>query len=164
VDTVPGDARDFHLAQRFALCVVPMQTIQLLGGASGRSSFLRCARRHLSPGGVLAIALADELELFEVPDGAPSPLPDICELDGIVYCSRPTAVRADGDGFLLARRRETVTADGRRTAEENLIRLDQLAATGLEREGQAAGFRVAARMTIAPTEDHVGSVVVMLGG
>ena len=163
LDTVQADAREFHLPGRFALCIVPMQTIQLLGGAGGRASFLLCAREHLRPGGVLAVALADELELFEVSDGAASPLPDICELDGVVYCSRPTAVRADGDGFLLARRREVVSADGRLTAEENLIRLDGLDAWSLEREGQVAGFSAAERMLIAPTEDHVGSVVVTLG-
>ncbi len=32
VTTALGDARDFSLGRRFALCVVPMQTIQLLGG------------------------------------------------------------------------------------------------------------------------------------
>ena len=33
VRTVLADARDFELAERFAVCVVPMQTVQLLGGA-----------------------------------------------------------------------------------------------------------------------------------
>ncbi len=96
-----------------------MQTIQLLGGAEGRGRFLRCARAHLEPGGVLAIAIAETLELYEVIDGSVSPLPDICERDGVVYSSQPTAVRADRDGFVLERRRETVSRRrhprGRRT-------------------------------------------------
>ena len=41
----------FELGRRFALCIVPMQTIQLLGGRDGRLAFLRCARRHLDRGG-----------------------------------------------------------------------------------------------------------------
>ena len=41
-------------------------------------------------------------------DGVPGPLPDICERDGIVYSSQPTAVRADARRFVLERRRETI--------------------------------------------------------
>ena len=36
VRTVVGDARAFWLGDAFALCIVPMQTIQLLGGPDGR--------------------------------------------------------------------------------------------------------------------------------
>ena len=76
---------------------------------------------------MLAIAIADDLELFDVSDGTvPGPLPDVVEHDGVVYSSRPVAVRADGDGFELERRRETVTADGRLTTEQDLIHLDRV--------------------------------------
>jgi hypothetical protein len=163
VTTVVADARAFGLGRRFGLCIVPMQTIQLLEGAAGRSRFLGCALVHLQPGGVLAIALADELELFDAADGATA-LPDVVECDGVIYSSRPTAVRADGDGFVLERRRETVTAAGALSVERNSIRLDRLDADALEREAAAAGLRLAGRMTIAPTRDYVGSVVVLLGG
>ena len=101
---------------------MPMQTIQLLGGGDGRLAFLRCARRHLERGGLLAIAIAETLELYEVQDGVPAPLPDICERDGVVYSSQPTAVRAIGEHFVLERRRETVTARGERFGEHNAIR------------------------------------------
>ncbi|MBV8941243.1 MAG: class I SAM-dependent methyltransferase, partial [Solirubrobacterales bacterium] len=43
VTTVVADARDFTLDERFPLVLVPMQTIQLLGGPDGRAAFLRCA-------------------------------------------------------------------------------------------------------------------------
>ena len=59
VTTVVGDARDFDVGERFPLAIVPMQTIQLLGGADGRAAFLRCALRHLRAGGALAIAIAE---------------------------------------------------------------------------------------------------------
>jgi SAM-dependent methyltransferase len=161
---IVADARSFELGQRFPLCIVPMQTIQLLGGRAGRASFLRCVRAHLRPGGVIAIAIADELEIYETTDGGPAPLPDMVERDGIVYSSQPTAVRDDGDGFVLERRRERVRADGSRTVTENRIRLDRLTGDALEREGVAAGFGYATRDRIPATRDYVGSAVVILGG
>ena len=164
VATVAADARDFRLEDRFDLILVPMQTIQLLGGAEGRREFLRCARQHLRPGGRLAVALADQLEEFEVVDGGPTPLPDVCELGGVVYSSAPTAVRPVGDGFVLERRRETVTPTGELHREEDRIRLDALDPEQLEQEGRAAGLRVLPRSEIAPTPDYVVSVVVMFDG
>jgi SAM-dependent methyltransferase len=162
VRTVVGDARAFWLGEEFALCIVPMQTIQLLGGPDGRRSFLECARWHLGPGGVMAIALAEELECFEIIEGAPGPLPDVTELDGVVYSSRPVAVRDDGDGFTLERRRETVSSDGRLLLDDNRIHLDDLSAETLEDEARAAGLRPVDRVSIAATEDYVGTTVVIL--
>jgi len=162
LDTVVADARQFELGRRFALCVVPMQTIQLLGGRAGRISFLRCAGRHLARDGVVAIAIAETLELYEIQDGVPGPLPDIREQDGIVYSSLPTAVRAVGDQFVLERRRETIAADGRRSVAQDVIHLDRLSADQLELEAREAGLGDAAAATIPATSDHVGSTVVML--
>jgi len=164
VATVLADAREFDLGRRFALCLVPMQTIQLLGGATGRADFLRCAHRHLQDEGVLAIALTDTLELYEVPEGSPVPLPDICERDGVVYSSQPTAVRADSGGFVLERRRETVSADGQLSVSHDMIRLDRLDPAQLEREAAEVGFTPAGRASVASTDDYVGSAVVMLSG
>jgi SAM-dependent methyltransferase len=161
--TVVADARDFDLGERrFPLVIVPMQTIQLLGGETGRAAFLRCAHKHLTPGGLLAAAIAEVLELYEVVDGFEMPLPDVREYDGVVYSSQPTAVRAERGGFVLERQRETVAPKGERTVEQNLIRLDGLTARGLEREGRAAGFTPAGRATVRATSDYSGSEVVML--
>jgi SAM-dependent methyltransferase len=162
VETVVADAREFELATRFGLIIVPMQTIQLLGGSGGRRLFLERARLHLGPDGVLAIAISEHLELYEVDDGLDGPLPDIRELDGVLYSSQPTAVRADQRGFVLERRRETVRGDGRRTVEQDVIRIDPLSATQLEREAKDVELEPAGRIEIPPTPDHVGSVVVML--
>jgi hypothetical protein len=139
-----------------------MQTIQLLGGVDGRVRFLHCAHRHLTAGGVLAVAIAEALDLYEVVDGMAMPLPDVREEDGVLYSSQPTAVRADEDGFLLERRRETVSPAGDRTVEENQIRLDRVSVRGLEREGMAAGFTRGGRAHVAATEDYSGSQVVIL--
>jgi SAM-dependent methyltransferase len=163
IETVVADARDFDLGRRYALCIVPMQTVQLLGGAAGRGAFLRRAAAHVADGGVIAIAIATELELFEVHDGEPAPLPDVCELDGFVYCSQATAVRRDRDAFVLERRRETVSPAGERDSEDNVIRLDRVSAGDLAREAAAAGLTSLGVRRIEQTEDHVGSEVVLLG-
>jgi SAM-dependent methyltransferase len=163
VATMVADARDFDLGdQRFPLVIVPMQTIQLLGGAEGRAGFLRCAHRHLTPRGVLAVAIAEVLDLYEVVDGMAMPMPDVREYDGTVYSSQPTAVRAERAGFVLERRREIVSPAGERTVEENTIVLDRLTARGLEREGRAAGFTPLDRRHVSETQDYSGSEVVIL--
>jgi SAM-dependent methyltransferase len=161
--TVVADACEFDLGdRRFPLVIVPMQTIQLLGGPDRRAEFLGCARRHMRPGGALAVAIAEVLDLYEVVDGMAMPLPDISEHDGIVYSSQPTAVRADHQGFVLERRRETVGLAGERTVEDNVIRLDRLTMRGLEREGEAAGFKRGGRAHVRATADYSGSEVVIL--
>jgi SAM-dependent methyltransferase len=162
ITTVAADAREFDLPERYPLCIVPMQTIQLFGGAGGRAAFLRCALRHLHAGGALAIAIAEALDLYDATDGSYYPLPDIRELDGIVYSSQPVAVRAERGGFVLERRRETVAVAGERTVERDLIRLDRLTARGLEREGRAAGFARSQRARVPETSDYVASEVVIL--
>jgi SAM-dependent methyltransferase len=162
LETVIADARAFELGRRFALCLVPMQTIQLLGGRGGRMSFLRCATRHLERGGMLAIAIAEELELYEMTEGVPGPLPDICERDGIVYSSQPTAVRAEGERFVLQRRREVVSTRGDRAVDDNVIHLDRLTQAQLETEGREAGLHPAGSASVPATSEYVGSTVVML--
>ncbi|MGI8429612.1 MAG: class I SAM-dependent methyltransferase [Solirubrobacteraceae bacterium] len=171
VRTVLADARSFELGCRFALCVVPMQTIQLLGGPGGRREFLQCARAQLRAEGVLAVAIAEALEPYRVPEGSPYPPADVCELDGFVYSSQPIAIRIDRGGFVLERRRETtpavpveplVSVDGARAVEHDLILLDRLSAEQLEREALGTGMSLAGRLEIPATRDHVGSTVVML--
>ena len=163
VTTVAADARDFELRARFPLIIVPMQTIQLLDGSEGRARFLACARRHLLPGGAVAIAIAEVLEPYEVVDGLPAPLPDVREQDGVVYSSQPIAVRADHGGFVLERRRETVSPAGVRTVAQDLIHLDRVTVEDLELEGSSAGLTPAGRDRVPETNDYSGSEVVILG-
>jgi hypothetical protein len=118
------------------------------------------------PGGVLAAALTEVVEAYAVVDGArgwAGPLPDIRELDGVVYASRPTAVRDEGEVFLIERLREIVDAHGRREVQENRVALQRVSAAELEREGRRAGLRPLPRARIPATADYVGSEVVMLG-
>jgi len=163
VATVEADARDFALGRRFGLILVPMQTVQLLGGAEPRAGFLACARAHLDPGGLLAVALADALEAFDPEHDIP-PLPDIREMDGIVYSSRPVAVRDEGDRAAIHRIREVVDARGERTVSEDVVRLDRVTPALLAEEAEAHGLVAERAHGIPASDEYVGSTVVMLRG
>jgi SAM-dependent methyltransferase len=163
VEAVAADARGFDLGRRFGLIIVPMQTIQLLGGPDGRGGFLRAARAHLEPGGLLAIAIADALEAFDAEHDQP-PMPDMRDIGGVVYASRPVAVRDEGDRAAIHRIREIVDDRGAHVAEEDVIRLDRLDAGTLEAEAAAQGLRAEAPRQIPQSEEYVGSTVVMLRG
>lgn len=164
IETVCADARRFSLPRRYPLMLVPMQTIQLLGGQDGRRAFLLRARAHLAAGGMLAAAIVTRLEPFELLTGGEGPAPEVCERAGVVYRSRPTAVRVQESWFELERRRELISPDGRLTIELDRVRLDRLSAHTLELEGERCGLRARPRHMIPPTSEHVGSEVVILGG
>lgn len=159
--TALADARDFDLDEHFALCLAPMQTVQLLGGRDGRARFLRCAHRHLLRGGTLAAAVADPLDDFDA-ETAGLPLADVAEHEGWVYTSQPVAIRRRAGGTEIHRMRETLAPDGAREAAGNVVRLDDLSPAELEHEALSAGFTTLPRRHISPSRDHVGSTVVML--
>jgi len=157
-----GDARRPALAERFGLVLAPMQTVQLLGGPTGRRPLLEALPSLLAPGALAAIALVEDVEPFDEAD-AVTVAPDMRDFDGTVYASRPTAVALDGERILLDRVREIVEPDGTRQVEHDRTVLDVLDAGRLEEEARDAGLRVLARRAIASTDDHVGSAVVILG-
>ncbi len=167
VETVCADARTFELArQDFALCLAPMQTVQLLGGAAERIDFLRRARAHLRPGGLLACAIATELEPFDCVDGGPGPSPETARVDGTLYVSRAVRVQLGRRTVRIERERSVLAADraaggGERSRERNVVELERLSASQLHREGRQAGLSAAGTRTIAATEEHVGSVAVV---
>jgi SAM-dependent methyltransferase len=163
VSAVVADARDFALDRRFALVVVPMQTLQLLGGVDGRARFLARAREHLTPGGLLAVALADALECFDEEHDQPPP-PDLREVGGVVYASRPVRVRDLGGRAAIDRIREIVAIDGTLTTLDNVVELDRLEPEELEQEAIAFGLRPEPQRRIPQTLEYVGSTVVMLRG
>jgi SAM-dependent methyltransferase len=164
VPTVVADAAGFDLAgRRFGIVVMPMQTIQLLGGASARAGFLASARRHLAPGGVVALAVAEALEGFE-DQAAALPLPDVGERDGWRFLSHPVAIREHGAHVRLERIRQTIAPDGSRSADSDVIELARLSAAGLEAEGEAAGLCPEPSRAIPATDAHVGARLVLLRG
>jgi SAM-dependent methyltransferase len=163
VETVAADAGHFELPGRsFGLILAPMQTVQLLG-PPGRAGFLRAARAHLAPGGLVACALADAFEAFDE-DHVILPMPDTLVVAGVHYCSQPVALRDEGARVAIERIRTTLDGHGRRTASPNLIHLDRLDPWLIEAEARAAGLSPRPARTIAATDDHVASSVVMLRG
>jgi SAM-dependent methyltransferase len=156
-----ADARSFTLKRRFPLAIVPMQVTQLLGGPPGRATMLATLARHLEPGGLIALAVADPFEAVEPGDSRP-PLPDVLEIDGWVLSSTPVAVRDEGDAVAIDRIRQAVSPEGDLTEELSSITLDDCAPATLEDEGRAAGLAVLPARQVPPTVDYVGSTVVML--
>jgi SAM-dependent methyltransferase len=163
VPTVVGDASDFALQRRdFAIVMAPMQTVQLLG-AAGRLGFLRAARAHLAPGGLVAIALADALETFDA-EHVLLPLPDTKFVDGALYRSQPVGLRDGGDRVVIERIRTIHRADGSRSASGDELALDRVTLEQVEAEGRAAGLEALPARRIGETEEHVATSVVMLRG
>jgi SAM-dependent methyltransferase len=155
IRTVVADAAGFDAGTGYDLVAVPMQTIQLL---PERRGFFTSARRALRPGGLVALAIAADLEPF---DGTQLPDPDVAESEGTRFVSQPTAVRAVAGGTQIERLRHVIPPG---TTEHNVIVLAAVTADQLAAEGAAAGLTFAGVRWIPPTFDHVGSEVVLLRG
>jgi SAM-dependent methyltransferase len=163
-EATPGDVRDFDLGAAFALALAPMQLIQLMESEVERSGCLACVAAHLRPGGVAALAIAEDVldgnESEPAADGAP--VPDAREVDGWVYSSLPLETVVDGGRIVVRRLRQTVSPAGELSEELDEVELQALSAADLEREAARVGLRPAGRRAIGPTDDHVGSTVVLV--
>ena len=162
VETVRADAAAFELPARYALIAVPMQTLQLLPDDAARGGFFASARRALVPAGLVAAAIADQLEPFEEQEQLPAP--DVGQAGGLQYLSQPVAVRERAGAVRIERIRQVVAPDGTRTSEDDVIELRTLSAEGLAAEAEPHGLHAEAPLEIPPTLEHVGSTVVMLRG
>ena len=162
VATVVADAAALpEGGRRFGLVLVPMQTIQLLPSSAARARFLAGVRSSLAPGGLVAIAIAEDLESFD-DDPVMLPPPDVSERDGWRFYSHPIAVRERDDAVLLERLRQAVAPDGSVSTVGDITALARVSAAELEAEGEAAGLRPRPRREIPATDVHVGSTVVVL--
>ena len=159
ISTLEADARSFELDAPASLVLAPTHLLQLLADEEERAEALRCIAAALRPGGLLAASI---LEGLPEPDGSPPPLPDVREVAGWVYSSLATEV-ATGPGEIRVRRlRQTVSPEGSLSEEPNEIRIATFAAEAFEAEAAACGLVPAGRREIAPTDLHVGSIVVLL--
>jgi SAM-dependent methyltransferase len=161
VKTSAADARSFELGQEFALAIAPMQVFQLLGGPDGRRSALTCIRRHLRAGGLFAAALADPFEGVPDDDVMP-PMPDIREVDGWVYASRPIAVRIARPSASIDRLRQAVSPVGQVEEWIATLDIDLVTPEELEAEARECGFVPRERGAVPETDEWIGSAVVML--
>ena len=162
VATVAADARAFALDQHYDVVLAPMQLVQLFAGSAERLDMLNAVAAHLRPGGLFAAALMDLGDEVVGPEYIP-PGPDMRDVDGWVYSSQPVGLRAldDGAAISIDRVRTIVAPDGELTTSQNQIRLELLSPEEFEEEAAAAGLILGGRRLIAPTDDHVGSVVVV---
>jgi hypothetical protein len=85
----------------------------------------------------------------------------VCEHEGTLYFSQPTALYWEPRGHVLERRRQIVSPGGERSETLDRVLLDRLEAAELEREGRRLGLTPAGRTGVAATPDHAGSEVVM---
>jgi SAM-dependent methyltransferase len=161
VETVVADAREFRLDGRFALIVVPMQTLQLFGGRTGRAAFLRRALEHLRPGGRLAAALADAMDCFDEDHDVPAP-PEAREILGARYSSQLLAVADDRGRAAVRWRREIVRADGRGESHDVVLRLDRVSADEVATEARRLGFIAEPHRHVPDSERYLGSTVAVL--
>jgi SAM-dependent methyltransferase len=161
VETVVGDARELALGRRFALVLVPMQTLQLLGGRRGRAAFLRRAREHLAPGGLLAAALADAVDCFDDEHDVPPP-PDTCDIVDVRYASQLLAVVDEGERAAIHRRREIIGPGQRYRAHDVVVRLDRISADDVTAEALPLGYSADPPRFVPESEQYLGSTVVVL--
>jgi SAM-dependent methyltransferase len=160
VETVVADARRFALGRRFALVVVPMQTLQLLGGARGRAAFLRCALEHLEPGALLAAAVADAMDCFD--DEHPLPPPPVArDIVDVRYASRLLAVVDDGGRAAMHWRRQIIGPGDRYDSRDITLHLDRVAADDVAREAARVGFVDQPHRFVGETDEYLGSTVVL---
>jgi SAM-dependent methyltransferase len=158
IEVVTADVRRLDFERRFPLIVAPMQLVHLLGGEAGRAEAFAAARRHLAPGGALALTILRE----PLPEsGTPDPMPDVREIGGWIHSSLPLEVRVSDEAVELVRLRQLVGPDGALSEEVDTTRLDRIGAAQLERELEAAGLRVASSEPIAATSEHVASLLVI---
>jgi SAM-dependent methyltransferase len=177
VELVHADARSFELERRdFALCLVPMQTLQLLGGPTGRVEFLRRARAQLRPGGLLACAILERIEPFDCSDGNVGPEAETVVRGDRRYLSRAIRVAETPSSVVIERERSILPAlvgapawpfarerAGRAVSREhNVVELDRVTVATVHEEAQRLGLGPRATRPIPATDEHVGSTVVVL--
>ena len=180
VEVICADARSFSLAgDDFDACFIPMQTIQLLGDPRARLAFLRSARAHVRPGGLIACAIVTAVEAFDCSNGQLGPAPETAVRAGALYVSRPTRVAVEPERVVIERERRIVPigVDGSEPdpgaiaahtreeafSEQNVTELAMVSAAELRDEGIEAGLSPLETLTISPTAEHVGSEVVVFG-
>jgi SAM-dependent methyltransferase len=161
VETVVADARRFALDRRFSLVVVPMQTLQLLGGARGRAEFLRRALEHLRPGGLLAAAVADAMGCFDEQHPEPPP-PALQDIGDVRYATRLLAVAEDRGRAVIHRRREVIGPGGDYASRDVRLPLDRVGADAVAAQAARLGFLAEPQRAVPESETYLGSSIVVL--
>jgi SAM-dependent methyltransferase len=155
VETLRADARALPPGRRVSLAVVPMQTLQMLGGAEGRAAFLLAARERLAPGGLVAAALADPVDCFDDEHPVPPP-PETLEIAGVIYSTQLLGVTPEGE----LRRRRAIGDEAR----DVVTKLDRVSADQVAEEARELGYTPEPHREIPESDRYLGSTVAMLRG
>ena len=149
-------------AGEFGLAAAPMQLVQAIAPAE-RPLLLAAVRSRLRDGGFAALALVDDRSLGGLDEGeeAPPVVPDVREIDGWVYSSRPLWVSVDADAITVTRVREAVSPGGElhRSAHRDI--LARLTASQLEREAARHNLRSLERIELPGAAEVDSSIVVL---
>ena len=154
---VAGDFRSYDLGREFDLVIACGHAFQALLTGAAQLAFLRCARRHLADGGVLAFDTRNTVPLhldvtgkerfwhsFALPDGAPVDVSGSEHYDSAAGIMRYRTFRTRrGSGL----RSETVL-DIKFTAPDDLRRL--LRASGLRPDSMFGDFAGGPLTEISP--------------
>lgn len=155
-----GDVLDPWLAPgRFGLVIAPQQLIQIVGGRRERQLLLELVARSLEPDGLAAIAITEGLPR------ASSRLaltPDIREIEGWVFSSRPVSLVAGDDHVVVERLRQKIAPDGDLTESTDRIRFARTDRDFLRPELERAGLETVDVKEIPPTDAHMASTVLLL--
>jgi SAM-dependent methyltransferase len=154
-----ADARALELSRRFPLIVAPMQLMHMLGGGGARLAALGSIADHLEPDGLFAAAILQEPL---PPSGRTEALPDVRDVGGWVHSSLPLEVRVEQDDLEIHRLRQLVAPDGSLTEELDVTAVDRLRPGVLEAEAERCGLRVAGAEPIGETDEHVGSLLLLM--
>jgi SAM-dependent methyltransferase len=156
-----ADARGFELPEAVALALAPMQLLQMLADRAERLACLDSIAAQLLPGGRVAAAMVEGMP--EPEEGEPL-LPDVREVDGWIYSSLPLEAYVGPERIVVHRLRQKVSPAGELTDFPDEVTICTLSADALEAEAAEVGLVPIERLYIDPTDDHVGSTVVVLGG
>ena len=92
VTLVEADMRDFDLSARFALVIIPYNSLQLLPGLDDQRRCFETISRHLAPGGLLGLEVTDFLVTTTAPVAPTEPL---ASADGVTLYGALDASPAD---------------------------------------------------------------------
>lgn len=172
VSTCAADLRELDAAllgdhPPARLVLIPMQTIQLLGGSAGRRAMFRGAAAVAAPGAELVVSIVTDVESFDGRDQRPQLLPpDIAVLDGWRFDSTPLAVLQEipGGQIDMHRRRVFRRVGGEPIGdpEDVVISLDGLDVETLHADALAGGWSPMEVVPVPATDDHAGGTIVIV--
>lgn len=149
------------------LVLIPMQTIQLLGGRDGRVAMFHAVAAISAPDAELVMSVVTEVESFDGREAFPPLLPpDVAELGGYRFESTPRAVLQTHVGEPVDMHRRRVVRDGEGHIlghpADVVITLDPVTIHGLLAEAAEAGWAAGEVVDMPPTEEHAGCTLVVV--